>query len=63
MINFGRENTSSQYSCKLTVHPANMQTSHGKFRKVSDFHLESGELVLGGWEVGEAALIATIMSS
>ena len=40
-----------------------MQASLGKLRKVSDFHLESGELVLGGWEVGEVALIATIMSS
>ena len=49
MINFGRENISSQYnSCKLTVSPANMQASLGKLRKVSDFHLESGELVLGG---------------
>ena len=48
MISFGRENFSSQYSCKLTVHPAKMQTSLGKLYKVSDFHLESGELVLGG---------------
>ena len=48
MINFGRENISSQYSCKLTVYPANMQASLGKLPKVSDFHLESGELVLGG---------------
>ena len=37
-----------------------MQASLGKLRKVSDFHLKSGELVLGGWEV---ALFATIMTS
>ena len=30
------------------IYPAKMQTSLGKLYKVSDFHLESGELVLGG---------------
>ena len=56
MINFGRENISSQYSCKLTVYPANMQASLGKLPKVSDFHLESGELVLGGLRGGRGVI-------
>ena len=40
-----------------------MQASLGKLRRLSDFHLQTGELVLGGWEVGEVAIIAEISTN